>query len=92
MLSATPGHHIGTAETVGLVNMRSPIRAPSPLMRMLFQIMDERGIRAHDIAIMLEITPNTVWNWRAGNNEPSLVWVEKIAAVLGYEIKLEKKT
>lgn len=59
-------------------------------MQALFHLMKEKGIRIRDMATMLEVAPNTVWNWRAGNNEPSLVWVEKMIAVLGYDIELRK--
>ena len=69
---------------------RVPPRTTSPILRELFQIMQNEGVTCASMAQTLEVRENTVSLWRRGKNEPGFVWIEKMATALGYKLTLEK--
>lgn len=64
----------------------APIRAASPTLRRLFEVARERGIRVEDIAAELGAKPETVSRWRQGHQEPKVMTVEALAAIVGCDI------
>lgn len=56
----------------------------------LFRILDSRKIDQHVLATKLGRCNNTISRWRCGHTTPTIMDVEAIAQVLGFELGLRE--
>lgn len=65
---------------------RQPIGASSPILRVLFEVIERRGMQMEVVAHMMGAHAQQLWRWRAGKSIPRLDSVEKLADALGVDI------
>lgn len=66
----------------------APVKTKSKIMSQVFALAKADGIYIKDIC---DDNPDTISNWRRGENCPNLMKIERIIDGLGYEIILQKK-
>lgn len=69
---------------------RAIVRSASPTVRKLFDAIRESGSSEPDIADAAGVSHATLHYWRAGNRSPTIMLLEAVASVLGYNIELVK--
>lgn len=59
-----------------------------PILKKLFAIMDERGIKYDEIEAEVGICHVTIGNWRKGKSSPSLFSLTCVLGYLGLELSV----
>lgn len=65
---------------------KSAIKASSPIVRELFQIIDGSGFTYESITASAGYHKNQLCTMKNGHNAPLITCVENIGAVLGYKL------
>jgi len=81
----------GRENFIGTRRKTPIVRSPSAVVRGLFEAIGAGRITIRDVAAALDITPEAVSYWKSGRTAPSILTVEEVADVLGYELVLRKK-
>ena len=62
-----------------------------PIVRKLFEIINERQLDMKDVGKTIGFWPYTLTRWKHGETNPSMLDVQNLAQYLGYEIILKPK-
>lgn len=65
-----------------------PVNTGDPVLRRVFQIMDEQGVTDEELEAEGIVAANTVRHWRARRTVPMLETVEVVLAYLGHKLKV----
>ena len=69
-------------------NNKQPARSASPIIRALFDAMDENRLSYDEVADMSGVSRTAIATWKHGRHAPRLVDFEAVAQSIGYEITL----
>ncbi len=67
-----------------------PPRAANTISQQLFEIADRRGLKGRDMAARAGVSYVAISNWRRGVHDMTLTSAQRVAASLGYELKLSE--
>ena len=67
---------------------KKPVRAASPVVRQLFELIDDAGISLADAGRPAGVHYVTMSRWRQGFSAPRLVELENVAQGMGYRLLL----
>lgn len=69
---------------------RKEIKSTCPVVRQLFELMDQDGRSFEEIANRAGYYPNMLSLWRTGKTRPVISTMVDVAQAIGYRIRLEK--
>ncbi len=69
---------------------RLPVRTVSPVLRDLYEALEEAGYSQRSVAEAIGTVSSSLTHWKAGTAAPTLLMAETFAQVLGYRLVLEK--
>lgn len=71
-------------------SLKPPAESLHPVIKQLFNIAAERGVKDEALASMAGYSPNAMRGWRRGKQAPDFVAIADLAAALGYEVTLRE--
>lgn len=85
------GEPRGPSPLIGRAQPRLPVRSALPIVRDLFEIIDQTGLSYEMLAKKAGCHKQSLTIWRRGKNAPGLQQFENVAMSLGYEVVLRKR-